>query len=149
MGAAALTLDNAVVINREPVEVYELFSDPVALITALDARDVTCRKLGAAERWVIGHPEKLGDKVVDLSLLSAEPLTNITWVSALRGFEIETVLRFEPHKATSTRLHLASRVQAKSLRAKLMAPLLKLGERRLKRGVRRNLKNVAEKLRAP
>lgn len=144
----ALVVKEAVVVARPPAEAFELFADPELFVSTLELSAVTIRKLGHAERWVMGHPEKLGDKVIDLSLREASPPDRLTWLAALRGFEVETILRFEAHQETSTRIRLFSAVEAKSLRAKLMSPLLKLAERRLRRGVRRSLRQVARKLHA-
>jgi hypothetical protein len=59
MSKPVVTLKDAVVIDRPLDETFELFSDPAALMQALNVKGATARKLGNAQRWVMGFPEKL------------------------------------------------------------------------------------------
>lgn len=146
MGKPVVTLKDTAIVERPPAETFELFSDPPALMQALDVDGVTARKLGNAQRWVMGYPEKLGDRVVDLSIADTNPPDRLVWLATIRGFEIETEIRFSPDDSDTTRLRLASKVRAETLRAKLMAPILKLGHSRLKRGLRKGLVQISNKL---
>lgn len=149
MAKPALVFRDGVVIDRTPAEAFALFADPVAVLQALRIDGVSARKLGNAERWVLAYPEKLGERVIDLRVEQGEAPDRLIWTSTLRGFVIETVIRFEPFEASAVRMRLVSSVTAVSLRAKLMAPILKLGEGRLRRGLRKALAQVGEKLRIP
>lgn len=148
MSRPVVTLNDAIVIEQPLHEVFDLFTDPAALMHALNVKGATARKLGNAERWVMGYPDKLGDKVIDLSVSDVSAPKHVVWQAALRGFEVETRIRFAPETETATRLRLVSIVRAASLRAKLMAPILKLGKGRLKRGLRKSLNQMAKKLKA-
>lgn len=147
MSKPVVILKDAVLIDRPLNEVFELFCDPAALMKALNVTGATARKLGNAERWVMDYPKKLGPRVIDLSMSDKSAPDRMTWQATLSGFEVETRIRLAPEAPDTTRLRLVSSVRASTLRAKLMAPILKLGHGRLKRGLRKSLRQMSNKLR--
>jgi hypothetical protein len=78
--------------------------------------------------------------MIDLSMSDMSPPDRMVWQATLRGFEVETEIQFAPEAPAATRLRLVSSVRAATLRAKLMAPILKLGQGRLKGGLRKGLR---------
>ena len=146
MAKPVVTLRDGVIVDKTQDELFALLSDPVALITALEAEGVSIRKMPATERWVLGYPARLGERVVDLRCTESREPVKLTWLSQFRGYNIETGLKLEDAERGGTRLRLVSKVYAKSLRAKLTAPILKLGEKRLRKGVRKGLVSLADKL---
>ena len=146
MSKPVVSLNDEVIIKRPQADTFGLFADPTALMQALDIEGPTARKLGNAQRWIMAYPEKLGDRVIDLGVSDMNPPEVVVWLASLRGFQIETEIRFAADGTDATTVRLASKVRAESLRAKLMAPILKLGQSRLKRGLRKGLKQIAKKL---
>ncbi|MGB0853986.1 MAG: hypothetical protein ACPGVA_16375 [Pikeienuella sp.] len=147
MAKTALVLRETTLLDRLPAEAFELFVDPEVLLDTLGTTALSIRKLDSADRWVMSYPQKLGDKVIDLQRSAIVRPQRLTWLATLRGFEVETTIRFEAKGQTETRLRVVSKVVPKSLRAKLVAPLLKLGERRAQRNLRKGLRKLSETLR--
>ena len=147
MATASLILRETALVDRKPDQAYELFADPQALLAALGSTALTVRQLSHSDRWVLHYPEKIGDKVIDLHRSVALAHERLGWLAMYKGFEVETAIRFEAKGDTETRLRIVSKIYAKSLRAKLLAPILKLGERRIRKKMRRSLRRMSEALR--
>lgn len=144
MAKPALALKEKVAINRRIDDVYAALVDPSVLIRVIGARKIRVRKLPDDARWIMTNPEKLGDREIRLHLAETSKPNHLKWVSEFRGFEVVTLLTLEADGGTKTRLRLASETFPTTLRARLMAPILKLGESRVKRGVRTGLKQLAQ-----
>lgn len=130
-----MTLSDVVEIDAAPDEIFAALSEPERALALFGSDQASLRRLPHAHRWVLSHPGRLGDRVIDLARLGVDPPRSVAWRATVNGYRAESELAVTPHGEGGARLTVDTSVFAVSLTARLSAPLARLAAPRAREGL--------------
>ncbi len=153
MAKHIMGFSESVAIDRRPEEVFEKISDLPALFSKLRKKTpIDIERLSGAgaanvgDAWRVSGKTRLGHRTGTVEITGMSSPHHLSFHSVGRGFSVDTVVTLSPVGATGSQLTAANELFAETFAARLLAPGIRLGHRRVTKGLKKGLRRLKKRL---